>query len=116
MDGFHSPGGETLCAIWHGICRHSLTEGYVTDTGTAELLENWLSKIRALATKENVPIPATTVLFLEIDQELGSCSYWFADHAHRSVFWLHDVDTDTAGLQDAYPDNHRRESHVIFTS
>jgi len=63
-----------------------------------------------LPAKENIPIPATTDLFLEIDQELGSCSYWFADHAHRSVFWLHDVDTDTAGLPDAYSENHRQYS------
>jgi hypothetical protein len=79
-------------------------------------LETWLSKIRGLADKKNIPIPATTDLFLEIDQELGSCSYWFADHAHRSVFWLHNVDTDTAGLPDAFSNNHRRESYVILTS
>ena len=58
--------------------------------------------IRALATKENVHIPQITDLFLEVDQNLGSCSYWFADHVYRTNFWLHDVDTDTARLPDSY--------------
>ena len=43
-----------------------VTEAYVTDPGVAEQLENWM----VLPAKENVPIPATTDLFLEIDRKL----------------------------------------------
>jgi hypothetical protein len=93
-----------------------VTEAYVTELGVAEQLEGWLVTIRALAAKENVHIPQTTDLFLELDQDLGSCSYWFADHAHRTVFWLHDVDTNTTGLPDSYSEHHRRESYAVFTA
>jgi hypothetical protein len=85
-----------------------VTEAYVTERGVAEQLEGWLTTIQSLAAKENVHIPQTTDLFLELDQESGSCSYWFADHAHRTVFWLHDVDTNNAGLPDSYSEHHRQ--------
>jgi hypothetical protein len=64
--------------------------------------------LRALAAKENVHLPATMDLFLKIDHDTETCSYWFADHAHRTVFWLHPVDSDAVGLSDFHS--------VIFVS
>ena len=93
-----------------------VTEAYVTERGVAEQLEGWLAAIRALAAKENVHISQTTDLFLELDQDLGTCSYWFADHAQRTVFWLHDVDTNNAGLPDSYSEHHRREAYAVFAA
>ena len=72
--------------------------------------------LRNIAARENVQLPATTDLFLEIDQETETCSYWFADHANRTVFWLHQVDTDVVGLPDSHSKNHLRESHAVFSS
>jgi len=83
-----------------------VTEAYVTDPGVAEQLEGSIAMIRALAAKEDVHLQATTDLFLEIDQEMGNCSYWFADHAHRTIFWLHSADTNTLGLPDSYSGRH----------
>lgn len=71
--------------------------------------------LRALTAKENVHLPATTDLFLEIDQDTETCSYWFADHAQRTVFWLHPVDTDAARLPDSHPERHLRESYAVFS-
>ena len=93
-----------------------VTEAYVTERGVAEQLEAWLATIRALAAKENVHILQTTDLFLEIDQDSGGCSYWFADHAQRTVFWLHDLDTNTSGLPDSCSEHHRRESYAFLTA
>ncbi|KAH9998653.1 hypothetical protein BJV77DRAFT_704337 [Russula vinacea] len=28
-----------------------------------------------------------------MDQDSRKCGYWFADHAHRTIFWLQQVDT-----------------------
>jgi hypothetical protein len=87
-----------------------VTEAHVTDPSVAEQLEISLAMLRDLAAKENVHLPATTDLFLEIDQDTETCSYWFADHAHRTVFWLHQVDTDAAGLPDSHSERHLSES------
>jgi hypothetical protein len=93
-----------------------VTEAHVTDPGVAEQLEGGLAMLRALATEENVHIPASADLFLEIDQDTEACSYWFADHANRTVFWLHPVDTDTIGLPDTHSKRHLRESYTVSSS
>ena len=36
-------------------------------------------------------------------------SYWFTDHAHRTVFWLHPVDTDAVGLSDSHSSHSKRQ-------
>jgi hypothetical protein len=58
----------------HGIS--IVTEVHVTDPSVAEQLETSLAILRDLAAKENVHLPATTDLFLEIDQDTETCSYW----------------------------------------
>lgn len=93
-----------------------VTEARVSDPGVAEQLESGLAKLRALAAEENVDLLATTDLFLEIDQDTETCSYWFADHANRTVFWLHPVDTDAVGLPDSHSKRHRRGSYTVFVS
>ena len=87
-----------------------VTEAYVTDPEVAEQLEGCLTMVRALAAKEDFRLPATTDLFLEFDQVSKNCCYWFADHAHRTIFWLHHVDTNSVGLPDSYSKSHLRES------
>jgi hypothetical protein len=93
-----------------------VTEAHVTDPRVAEQLEGCLAIIRALAAKQDIHFPETTELFLEIDQNPRKCTYWFADHAHRTIFWLHPVDTKTVGLPDSYSKLHLRESYTVFTS
>ena len=40
----------------------------------------------------------------------------FADHVRRTAFWLHDVDTNTAGLPYSYSEHLRRESYAVLTA
>ena len=93
-----------------------VTEAHVTDPSVAAQLDTSVAMLRALAAEENVHLPATTDLFIEIDEDTETCSYWFADHAHRTVFWLHDVDTDATGLPDTHSKRHLRESYTVFSS
>jgi hypothetical protein len=74
--------------------------------------------LRVIAARENVQLAASTDLFLEIDQDTEICSYWFADHAHRTVFWLHPIDSDAVGLPDSHCHSkpHLRESYAAFSS
>jgi hypothetical protein len=73
-----------------------------------------LALIRGLAADNHVHLPVTSDLFIEIDQESGNCYYYFADHGHRTVFWLHAVDTITVGLPDSCSKDHLRESRTSF--
>ena len=92
-----------------------ITEAHVTDPGVAEQLESCLAMIRALAVEEGVHLSETTDLFVEVDHDSRDCGYWFADHANRTIFWLHPVDSNTIGLPDSYSKRQLRESCAIFT-
>ena len=89
-----------------------VTEAHVLEPGVSNQLEGWLALIRDLAADNRVHLPVTSDLFIEIDQKLGKCYYYFADHGHRTVFWLHAVDTVTLGLPDSYSKDHLRESRT----
>ncbi|SRR5712691_12689876 len=78
-----------------------VTEAHVSDTTVAERLHDCLTSIRTLATEKDVLLPETLDLFLEIDSDAKECNYWFADHANRTIFWLHPVDPTTLGLPHA---------------
>ena len=93
-----------------------VTEANIADASVAEQLETYLATLRDLAAKENVHLPATTDIFLEVDQDMETCSYWFADHAQRTVFWAHEVETVTAGLPDSHSTRHLREPTGVFSS
>ena len=92
-----------------------ITEAHVADPEVAEQLEGCLAMIRALAAEEGVHLSETTDLFVEVDHDSRDCGYWFADHAHRTIFWLHPVDSNIIGLPDIYSKRHLRESCAVFT-
>jgi hypothetical protein len=92
-----------------------VTEARVTDSGVADQLDSYLAVVLDLAAKKNVRILETSDLFLEIDQDSGSCYYWFADHANRTVFWLHPVDTIIVGLPNSFSKGHRRQSFMWYS-
>jgi hypothetical protein len=93
-----------------------VTEAHVTDPGVSERLGGCLAMIRVLTARKNISLAKTTDLFLEIDQNSRKCGYWFADHAHRTIFWLHPVDTNTVGLPVSHSKRHLRESYIVFSS
>ena len=92
-----------------------VTEAHVTDPVVAEQLDACLTMIRVLAAKEGVHLSETTDLFVEVDQDSRDCGYWFADHANRTIFWLHPVVTKSVGLPDSCSKYHLRESYTVFT-
>ena len=86
-----------------------VTEADVVDPGVAEQIENWRTLILARATEENIRLSESSDLFLEVEPNSGDCNYWFADHAQRSIFWLHSVDTQAVGLPNSCSKAHLRK-------
>jgi len=85
-----------------------VTEADVVDPGVAEQVEGWRAFILARATEENIRLSDSSDLFLEVEPNSGDCNYWFADHAQRSIFWLHHVDTQAVGLPNSCSKAHRQ--------
>jgi hypothetical protein len=78
-----------------------VTEADVLEPGISDRVEGWVAVIRGLAADYHVNLPVTSDLFVEIDQKMDSCYYYFADHEHRTIFWLHSVDTTPVGLPES---------------
>jgi hypothetical protein len=78
-------------------------------------VEEWTAVILGLATDNNVNLPVTSDLFIEIDQKMGNCYYYFADHGHRTIFWLHNVETTPIGLPESCSKTHLREFWATFS-
>jgi hypothetical protein len=93
-----------------------VTEANVLEPGVSDLVDNWLMLIRAVATDNHVQLPATSDIFIEIDQKTSSCYYYLADHGHRLIFWLHDVDTIPIKLPDSCSMGHLRKFRTSFSS
>ena len=87
-----------------------VTEASVSDRVVTERLNTCIGFIRALATEKDVLLPETSDLFLELNDAANTCGYWFADHANRTVFWLHPVDSIAMGLPRAFSKSHFRKS------
>ncbi len=71
----------------------------------------------------NIDIPATADLVFDIIRAESDnriiCSYYFADHANRSIFWLDTYYADYFGvwseLRGATSASHVGESHFLYT-
>jgi hypothetical protein len=74
--------------------------------GVSDQLDAWLVIIYDMVTKKHIHLPESSHLFLEIDQDLCTCNYYFVDHVLRTVFWLHTLDILGIGCP--------RSSHVYL--
>ncbi|KAI9458588.1 hypothetical protein BJY52DRAFT_412811 [Lactarius psammicola] len=75
-----------------------VTEANISETGVSDQLNAWLAVIRNTINEEHVHLRDSSDLFLEINQDAGTCNYYFADHGLRTVFWLHTLNTIGVGL------------------
>lgn len=83
-----------------------VTEAQVVKPGVSDQLDAWLVIIYDMVTKKHIHLPESSHLFLEIDQDLCTCNYYFVDHVLRTVFWLHTLDILGIGCP--------RSSHVYL--
>ncbi len=86
-----------------------ITEACISEPGVSDQLDAWTAIVRDMIADKNVQLQETSHLFLELYQP-GICNYYFVDHGHRSVFWLHTIDTPSVGLPHSYSSGHLRTS------
>ncbi|KAH9003464.1 hypothetical protein EDB86DRAFT_3100031 [Lactarius hatsudake] len=93
---------------WTGIT--IVTEAHIEEPGISDQLDAWLTIIYNAITEKHVHLPETSHLFLEIHPDIGSCNYYFVDHALRTVFWLHTLDTVSIGPLHSFSNGHLQHS------
>jgi hypothetical protein len=87
-----------------------ITEAHVTEPGVSDQLNAWLAVIYDIITEENITLPESSNLFLELHQDSNTCNYYFAQHDRRTIFWLHALDTTSVGLPPSFSSNHLQYS------
>ncbi|KAI9458592.1 hypothetical protein BJY52DRAFT_412960 [Lactarius psammicola] len=79
-----------------------VTEANISEPGVSDQLNVWLGVIWNTINEEHVHLLDNSDLFLEINQDAGTCHYYFADHGLRTVFWLHTLSTTIVGPPSSY--------------
>ena len=69
-----------------------ITEAHIVESDVSSQLNDWLAIICNETPEKYIDLLETSHLFLEIDQDVGACNYYFVDHSLRTVFWLHTLD------------------------
>ena len=64
---------------------------------------------------KSVPLSNSYELFLELDEDDGSCGYYIADHSKRCIFWLESVSTKDIGMLQGFSIEHLRKQFTRIT-
>ncbi|KAI0261593.1 hypothetical protein BC834DRAFT_460071 [Gloeopeniophorella convolvens] len=85
-----------------------VTEANTAESGVVDQLNSWYTLICDVAQENDIQVPEATDLFLSLN--CGTCSYYFANHSLRTVFWLRSLDAASLGLPEAYSNGHLQYS------
>jgi hypothetical protein len=85
-----------------------VTEARVAEPGVSDQLNAWLAIICDAMAEKHISLLGTSHLFLEIDRDIGACNYYFVDHVHRTVFWLHTLNKTGVGRSPAMSNRYLR--------
>ena len=94
-----------------------ITGSPVTDPAVRAAADNWTRFLQQYAIDRSVAMPpqAETELYIDIDDDLESCRYYFIDHSDRTVFWLDQQDSDDLGLPMTSSENHLGRSILVVS-
>lgn len=81
------------------------------------ILTDFLDNIVNYVCVKGIILPPQVDLFLGLrpSPESPVCAYYFADHAHRSIFWLDDFDARTLSIDGVITTESSHLAHVIET-
>jgi hypothetical protein len=90
-----------------------VTEAFLFDHLIFVKITFWLERISQLLAAQQMTLPLSSELFLEMEEETTSCKYYFVDHATRRLFWLDGGRTDELDLPQVSSDDHLSKSSSV---
>ncbi|OAX42603.1 hypothetical protein K503DRAFT_796989 [Rhizopogon vinicolor AM-OR11-026] len=71
-----------------------VTEANVHRKQIGDCLDGWLKNIDEIISQRQITIPPSSELFIELDESLSSCTYYFVNHGTKQLFWLEQTTTE----------------------
>ena len=71
-----------------------MTEANVHREDTERRVTDWLKLIDETISQQQVIVPPSSELFIELDESVPSCAYYFVNHDTRRIFWLEHTSTE----------------------
>ena len=92
---------------FYDSAHRTVTDEFLHAEITLSRVNFWIDKISNYAAQQNVDLPISSELYLELDEDTVSCKYYFVDHTNRGVFWLDIGNTLFLGLPEMSSDDHK---------
>lgn len=61
-------------------------------------VHSWLESIDDIIAEQQMEVPPSSELFIELDDSLSSCGYYFVNHRTRRLFWLEQTTTELLNI------------------
>jgi len=71
-----------------------VTEANLNNQDIENGVHSWLKSIQDIISTHQVTVPPSSELFIELDDSLSSCAYYFVNHHTRQLFWLEQTTTE----------------------
>lgn len=83
-----------------------VTEANVHREETERQVTGWLKLIDETISQREITVPPSSELFIELDESLFSCAYYFVNHETRRIFWLEKTSTELLDMGLIVSDSH----------
>ncbi|KAG1902152.1 uncharacterized protein F5891DRAFT_1024977 [Suillus fuscotomentosus] len=84
-----------------------VTEANVYRQETESQVSGCLKFIDDIISQQQIIIPPSSELFIELDEFPLSCAYYFVDHDTRRIFWIEQTSTELLDMGTIVSDSHR---------
>ncbi|KAG1753639.1 uncharacterized protein EDB91DRAFT_1242618 [Suillus paluster] len=71
-----------------------VTEANIHRQETERQVTGWLKFIDETISHRQIIVPSSSELFIELDESIFSCAYYFVNHETRRIFWLEQISTE----------------------
>ncbi|KAH9922515.1 uncharacterized protein B0H18DRAFT_956243 [Fomitopsis serialis] len=85
-----------------------ITEANLCSSAMQEIVATWIEAVERLCIEQQITLPDDTELYLEPNEDSGSCRYYAVDYPSRVVFWLEEASSDVLDLPATVTDSHLR--------
>ncbi|KAH7922766.1 hypothetical protein BV22DRAFT_1069923 [Leucogyrophana mollusca] len=100
----HPEGQRYFCREGSGI--RVVTEANMYDAEVTRQISFWLKYVEESLSHNQLAIPETAELFLELGDSPNTCGYHFVDHAAKTQFWLEPLSTEPLNMAPVVSEMH----------
>jgi hypothetical protein len=91
-----------------------VTEANLHSEETERGVDSWLTFIDNIISQQQIAVPPSSELFIELDESLSSCAYYFVNQDTRRLFWLEQMSTEQLNMGTVVSSSHIGTHSKLF--